>query len=509
MKMFNWKSKMENGKTEPGKFVPGFFRSCFLSALIAAAIISLPIWFWFWWRIEPGAGEFAVLMRKTGKNLPSNQILALEPGQKGIILDVLPEGRYFRNPYTWDWSIHKITDIPAGKLGVKVRLFGADLPDGKIIARGNESKGILPDVLAPGKYRINPYAYEMRIFDAIQIHPGKVGVVTSLVGKDILKDSLPNSECNTFLVPEGMKGVLPEVLDPGTYYLNPYVFNIIEVNLQSQRFEVGGNDAITFLTQDAFPVKIEGTIEFNIMRDKAAMLTHQVGDLDDIVNKIILPRMRGFSRIEGSKKTAVEFIVGETRQQFQNSLQDYLRKMCEPWGISTNSVLIRNIIPPQQIAKVIREKELALQDVRKFEQQIEQAKSRAELTKQETLAEQNRKKVQADTEKLRAEISAKQEQEVRLIAAQKDLDVAKITLDTTNAKIAAMILSAEAERDVIKRLNEAEAKVLSDKSKAFGGGVGYARFLLYQKLAPAISGILTNDGTESFGLPFNDKNKGE
>ncbi len=478
-----------------------------MSLLILSAFIFIPLWIWFWWRIEPGSGEFAVLIRKTGSNLPAGQIIATEPGQKGIREGVLTEGRYFRNPYTWDWRIHKITDIPAGKLGVKIRLFGENPPSGEIIARNDKQKGIVEEVLSPGKYRINPYAYDVVMMDATQIRPGHAGVVTSQVGQDVLGSEIPAGKLNSFLVEKGMKGVQADVLDPGTHYLNPYIYNVVEVNLQSQRFEVGGAEAISFLTLDGFPVKAEGTIEFNILREKAAMLTHKVGDMDDIVNKIIMPRMRGFSRIEGSKKTAVEFIIGETRQQFQDSLQDYLRKICEPWGISVNSVLIRNIIPPEEIALVIRERELAVQDARKFEQQIERAKSKAELTRQEMLAEQNRRKVQADTEKIKAEISARQELEVKLIGAQRELDVAKINLETTNSRIAAMILAAGAEQDVIRRRNEAEAKVLSDKVEAFGGGGAYARYLLYQRIAPALKDVLTNDGTGGFGFPFPDEIK--
>jgi len=41
--------------------------------------------------------------------LPPGGIIALEPGQKGIQFEVLPEGRYFRDPYTWGWRIAKIT----------------------------------------------------------------------------------------------------------------------------------------------------------------------------------------------------------------------------------------------------------------------------------------------------------------------------------------------------------------------------------------------------------------
>jgi regulator of protease activity HflC (stomatin/prohibitin superfamily) len=83
--------------------------------------------------------------------------------------------------------------------------------------------------------------------------------------------------------------VQAEVLDPGTYYLNPFVKTVVELNLQSQRFEMSGSDAISFLTVDGFGITVEGTLEFNIQREQAAMLTHRVGDIDDILKKLILP----------------------------------------------------------------------------------------------------------------------------------------------------------------------------------------------------------------------------
>ncbi|MFA5206511.1 MAG: hypothetical protein WC708_19100, partial [Lentisphaeria bacterium] len=102
----------------------------FLVFLLVGGAVFGSFWWWYGWRIEPENGEFAVLIRKTGDNLPPEEILATRPGQKGIQLEVLPEGRYFRNPYTWTWQIHKITDIPAGKLAVQCRLFGKPLPSG-------------------------------------------------------------------------------------------------------------------------------------------------------------------------------------------------------------------------------------------------------------------------------------------------------------------------------------------------------------------------------------------
>lgn len=468
--------------------------------LVGALLFGTAFW-WFFCRIEPGPDQIAILIRKTGRDLAPNQILATENGQKGIQLDVLPEGRYFRNPFTWGWRFHRITDIPAGKLGVQTRLFGDELAPGAIIA-GPTTKGIVPEVLRPGKYRINPYAFKVELFDATSVKPGSVGVVTSLIGEDVLQGSIPEAERNQFLVASGRKGVVKEVLDPGTYYLNPYLVNVVEVNLQSQRFELSGEDAITFLTMDGFTVNVEGTIEFSLERSSAALITHRIGDMDDLLKKIILPRARGFSRIEGSKQPAINFIVGETRQQFQDSLESHLQDKCKDWGVSIKSVLIRNISPPDQIASVIREREVAVQNARMYEQQIAQAKSKAELVRQEMLAIQNKEKVEQDTMRIRALIKAQQELAVQVTAAQRELDVAKLERDAATFQAQAQVARAEAERDVIKLDNEAQAAVLANQVSSFSGGYGFARYALYQKIGPQISTILTSDQEGGLGEVF-------
>lgn len=471
-----------------------------IPVLIVGALIAAFIFIWFFCRIEPGDGEIAVLIRKTGDNLPSGQVIALEAGQKGIQIDVLAEGRYFRNPYTWSWKIQRILDVPAGKLGVMTRLFGNELPPGEIIA-GDDHRGIVQEILRPGKYRINPYAYNVALFDAINIRPGHVGVMTALTGKDVLNSEVAVSERNTFMVEEGLKGVLSRVLDPGTYYLNPYIYNTVEVNLQSQRFEMSGKDVINFLTMDGFTVTVEGTIEFGIQREESAFLTHRVGDMDDIIKKLILPRARGFSRIEGSKHPAVNFIVGETRQKFQSDLEEHLRAKSKGWGVDIKSVLVRKIIVPDQIASINRDRELAVQDAAKYEQQIVQAKSKAELTKQEMLAIQNREKVEADTKRIRAVIDAEQDQAVRLINAQKELDVAEVEYEAALFQAEAIILTADGEKDAIKARNEAEAAVLAGRVAALGGGKNFALYTLYEKLGPNISSVLSSDD-KGIGMIF-------
>lgn len=481
--------------------VPGLSGSFRLTVALLVLVLAFALWIWFYCRIEPKQGQMAILIHKTGQDLPSGQILAQSPDQKGIQLEVLSEGRYFKNPYSWDWQIATISDIPAGKLGVLTRLYGEDLPPGHIIAT-DVSRGIVKDILRPGKYRINPYAYSIQLFDATAIRPGYTGVITCLTGKDVLNSELPPDGRNTFLVSKDLKGVQAHVLDPGTYYLNPYMFNVFEVNLQSQRFEMSGEDAISFLTVDGFSIHVEGTLEYALMPEKVAILTHQVGDMEDILKKIILPKARGFSRIEGSKNPAKNYITGDTRQRFQDNLETHLKQLCTPWGIAIKSVLIRNISPPDEIASIIRDREVAVQTAKKFEQQIEQAKSKAELTRQEMLAQQNKEKVEADTVRIRAVIKAKQDQAVRVTAANKDLGVARLERDAATAQAEAILLKARADKEVISLKNEAEANVLTGQVKAFETGMNLSRHALYERLGPRITSIMSSDQEDGLGGLF-------
>lgn len=491
----------------PLKPLPAF---AMLPFLLVAAVVFGSLWFWFWWRIEPGNGQIAILIRKTGKNLPADRIIADSTGYKGIQLSVLPEGRFFHNPYIWDWVIVRAMDIPAGKFGVLVRKYGKDLPGGQTIAPDESYKGIVREVLGTGKHRINPYAYEVKLFDDIKIAPGHVGVVTALDGADILSPGAAPAAAleKGFLAAPGAKGVQREVLKEGTHRLNPYLYAVSIVNIQSQRFELSGGDAIMFLTLDGFPVTVEGTLEFNLNVDKVALLTHEVGDMDDIKQKLILPSARGFFRIEGSKKNATDFIVGESRQAFQDNLETFLKGICQPWGISLNSVLIRDIIVPQEIAGIIRDRELAVQESKKFEQQIVQAKSQAELEKQKALAEQNRLKVIAETERIRLTITAEQGKVEKTIAAKTELDVAKVGLEAARADAEALLKLAEADRRVVESQNKANADVLKQHVSVYRNEADYVRAKLYEKTAPNIQSVLTTDANgDLFGLPVEIRKK--
>ena len=90
-------------------------------------------------RIDVPARHLAVLTKKTGEDLNNDQEVAPDEDHKGLQLEVLSEGRYFYNPYFWKWEVYPMIEIPRDKMGVRIRLYGKDLPYGQQFPAGRKS----------------------------------------------------------------------------------------------------------------------------------------------------------------------------------------------------------------------------------------------------------------------------------------------------------------------------------------------------------------------------------
>ncbi|MEP1646467.1 MAG: band 7 protein, partial [Rhodopirellula bahusiensis] len=130
--------------------------------LLAAGLLGL-IWFYMFCRIEVPSGHIAVLLRKTGGEIENSTEVVAEgdfDSFKGLQEKVLTEGRYFYNPWKWEWDIVPQVEIPENRLGVRIRLYGDDLGYGNLIAYEANQKGIAAEVLRPGRHQLNAVVYE-------------------------------------------------------------------------------------------------------------------------------------------------------------------------------------------------------------------------------------------------------------------------------------------------------------------------------------------------------------
>jgi len=483
-----------------------------LGAIVIVFVLFVPLFVYNECRINVPSYHQAVLIKRTGKDLPNSLEIAPDASYKGVQAEVLGEGRYYYNPYSWDWVVVPQIEIPEGKLGVLTRLFGDQPKDGGIIAWNENEKGIVPDVLRPGRYAINAklegtpareqgdsYLYHVELFTPVTIPAGYKGIVTNLSAE------MPEDP-NVLLVENGKRGIQKETLAPATYYVNPYITRINLLDCRSQRFNLTGAttdkaaERFGFPTKDGFWVTLEGIIEFRVKPEEAASVFVTYNDAtngdaidEEIISKIILPNARSYCRLRGSNQSGKDFISGDARVAFQEDFEKNIFATCDAQGVEIVQALVTRIRPPEKIADPVRKREIAVREEEQFGRQIEQQLSEQQLKTEQMLVVQKQELVDAERQVVEQVTQANQEKEVALVEANKRLAVAQLQLDAAQDKAAAVLAKGKAEADVIAFDNEATAAEWKKAIEAFSGdGDEYARFILWQKLAPSFQDLMVN-----------------
>ncbi|TWU57455.1 SPFH domain-containing protein [Rubripirellula reticaptiva] len=478
-------------------------------------LVGLTLWVFMFCQIEVPSGKIAVLTKKTGQEISNEMEIVPEEQSgkfKGIEEKVLTEGRYFYNPWNWDWDVVSQVEVPENRLGVRIRLYGDDLGYGNLIAEKQTEKGIFGEVLRPGRYPLNAIVYEANtqpkpnrnnFIELVELHQpvvipaGFIGVVTLLSGP-------PADDPNQLIVEAGKRGVQKETLDPGVYYINPYVKRVNLVDCRSQRFNLSTGGEMGFPSRDGFWVKLDGRIEFRVDPVRAAevFVTYNDGFNDrgndavveeEIIQKIILPNARSFCRLRGSDNSGRDFILGEKRLEFQQDFQKTLEELCETQGIEIIQALITRISPPQQIALPVRQRQIAAQQSEQYVKEIEQQLSEQNLKVEQELVKQKQVLIAVEQEVVKLTVEAQRQQEVAVIGAEQRRKVAEVELSAAKDQADAITARGNAAAEVINFENEAEAAGWKKSVEAYGdSGDEFARWVLLKKLAPSYRQLMVN-----------------
>jgi regulator of protease activity HflC (stomatin/prohibitin superfamily) len=522
---------------------PFFYRVGVPLAALLILAVGAAGFIWFGCRIEVGPGELCPLIRKTGKDLTNDMVLAPTMEFKGPQYEILKEGRHFRNPYTWWWPQRplKATMIPNGRVGVLVRRYGKPLAPGEVIAAKSDQKGIVREPFKPGRHYINTWAYEIELVDMVKIEPGFMGVVTLRVGEE-------SQNSGAFVVERNKRGVQPDLLRPGTHpeFSNPYVYLVTPIDVRSHKLEMGDQHKMRFPSKYGFDIEVEGIIEWAPDLKKLPELfvkfvdkqdLEASGGINNIEQKVILPFARSFFRTVGGSYRAVDYITGSTRIVVQNEVEGRLREACATEGIVIKSVVIKATKPPDRIRKQYERRENARRLKDRYEKEIEMeigtvivvgqkpkldadgktvldregkpvmAGGKPKLTadgkavrqggRLEQVIFQRKKDRESQFGLVREDIAGKireaeQYRAVETTKAEKDLEVARINLEAAKDKAAAVLATGTAEAAVKVMEYKAEAEGVKAKVTAFVSGDKYAEYTLIMKLAPGITEILSN-----------------
>lgn len=213
-----------------------------LLALIAVFLLLKSI-------VNVGATQLATIERKyIGKEMADGRTVALS-GEVGVQAKILGPGLHFLIPFFQKAKKYQYIVIHDDQIGLVEAITGAPIgkghfmanhvecqtfQDGEAFLRNGGQKGPQIAIIPPGEHRINPYLFKVTIQKATQIGDSQVGIVEAIAGEAIPPGSImaTSVECNLFqdgvkfLQNGGQKGPQIDILTPGYYRINTYLFRV-------------------------------------------------------------------------------------------------------------------------------------------------------------------------------------------------------------------------------------------------------------------------------------------
>lgn len=528
-------------------------------AFIGTGILGLVVWSTF--RIYVPEGKCAVLVKKTGETLPSNESVATSPKQRGIQEEVLGPGRHFRDPFNWSWTLVDQTVIPAGdptkwtfrmsvpshqpdsvrrmmdqisqylpKIGVVTRRVGQKHPTGQLVVKKTSGyQGILEEVLTPGTYKLNPNVYSVEMYPATVVPTGFVGVVTNMMDSSRTSANLvplgangqplPPHELRTPISAEtatshpeldmhvrpladpGQRGTQRNVLQPGIYFINPKVQKVTLVEIgfnEYSQLHLQGSKAeqISFPSDTGFNITVGVTVVWGIDPSHAAEIINEFGNVDGVLDKVIVPQLRSICRNIGSTYAARDFIQGEKRELFQQDLTAELQRICRAKNIEVLLALVREIevhAPAggetggdvmEDLKRTIQQSFIATESQITKDKQREAATVKAQLQEVIKKVDIARETINAETRVLTASIGAEGQKKAAEISAQAELEIATIQQQVAMLEAKRTEILGKAKADVERMKKDAEAQGYKMLVDAFGSPQAYNLFTFAENFQP-------------------------
>jgi len=407
-------------------------------------------------------------------------------GQRGPQIEVLLPGRFRINTDLFLVEVQPATIVQANQIGLVTAKDGAPLPPDELVAAPVEhhndyqdasaflasggQRGPQYDLLKPGTYYVNPLMFDVKLDEVIIVERGEVAVLVSNVGKEPRK--MPEDERLKFgkeryVVPAGYRGIQVEVAGPGVYYLNrwAYIAYIIPTtNLTIDWADKGAMadpgepvgspghlqlfNPLAVISKDGFEMRVSVKVVIRVRPDQAPLMVAKIGSIEKLIDHVIHPMIDSSFRNQASSTQAMNFMQDRALEQAKAEAR--AREELEKYHVECVSVLISQIILPQELMEIQTRRVIAAQQQEMF---VEQQK-----------AEEKR----VDTENTRA----KADKQVELVAAQIGVQVAdqvrQQTILNAEGRARAIELEGSAEGQRILAIGNATAEAYEKQVEAVG-----------------------------------------
>jgi hypothetical protein len=352
--------------------------------------------------------------------------------------------------------------------------------------------GLQHDPLLYGAYALNPFLVSVERVWMLVVEQGQVAVIKAYVGLPTQDTSGSDFKFGSLVRP-GHRGIWEEALRTGEYPLNPRCYqaeivptSILTLNWADAVSQAHNLDAqlqqIVAKSSEGFVFKIDLQVQIHVPDTNAPRVISMVGTMMNLVNEALQAAVGNHFRDKLQSMPAVRFI--ETRQQVQEEAFKHIKEQLDQYRVETRGVYIQDVILPEDLVKVLTQREIANQEIDTYRKQrsaqderiaMENAKGTAEmqadLAKSKVGVDIKTNNANARTEEARGEAEF-----IRQTGTARGAEVEAVGLARARgyeAQVRALGSNATALVNVISALSEGTSKFVPDilvTSGSNGGG---------------------------------------
>ena len=249
--------------------------------------------------------------------------------------------------------------------------------------------GLQHDPLLYGAYLLNPFLVRVEEVPMLVVHQGEVAVIKAYVGRPTQDTSGSAFKFGSIVRP-GHRGIWQEPLRTGKYAINPRCYEaehvptaILSLNWSEAVSEAHKLDErlsqIVAKSREGFVFSIELVVQIHVPDTQAPRVISMVGTIANLVNEVLQAAVGNHFRDTLQSMPAVQFI--ETRQQVQQSALDHIREQLTQYEVETRGVYIQDVTLPQELVKVLTQREIANQEKATYRMQQEAQHLRIDMEK--------------------------------------------------------------------------------------------------------------------------------